>query len=356
MGKRPNSNDVARHAKVSRTTVSLVINGVETARLSDETRRRVWESARALNYMPNAVGRSLVRGKTETIALVLRDLALLEVDLYLQPLLFGIVKRAKEAGYGLRVDSIGSTEITSLLESGYIDGMIIQNLDTGDERLKGLVSARKPVVVLGSQGFSGEHSVQTDNVSAARRATQHLLDIGRRRIAHVPYSKLGIYATDRRHEGYRRAIEAANLQYKPEMVVSADFSSDTGYKAMLRLLDLVPEPPDGVFASSDAVAIGVMAAALDAGYRVPEDIAVVGFDDIGTTHTIRPSLTTVRSHPTLAGHVATDMLLALINGKKPPNRTEIIDIELVKRGSTIEGFDADAFAAMRRTVSPGTAS
>lgn len=91
-----------------------------------------------------------------------------------------------------------------------------------------------------------------------------------------------------------------------------------------------------------------MAAALDAGYRVPQDIAVVGFDDIGTTHSIRPSLTTIRSHPALAGHMATEMLFDLVSGKKPPNRIEIVGPELIRRGSTVEGFDKAAFAATRR--------
>jgi DNA-binding LacI/PurR family transcriptional regulator len=349
MKTKANSTDVARRAAVSRTTVSLVVNEVPNTRINEKTRQRVLKAARELNYKPNAAGRSLVRGRTATIGLVLRDLQLMETDLFLQPLLDGILQTTQRGGYGLLVESANGREggdpFGALMDSGRIDGMIVENPDFGDKSLARLIQAGRPVVILGSQGAPEEFSVSMDDRLAGRLATQHLIDIGRRRIAHVAYSSPGIHANDRRFEGYVEALAEAGLALQPDLVTHANFSSETAYDAMAKLLRHPDGAPDAVFAGSDAVAFGVMAAIQDAGLRVPADMAVVGVDDIGTARYIRPSLSTVKSHPFQSGQAAVTMLIDLMSGKVPDQQRRMMEVALVVRGSTVEDYDRNAFAA-----------
>jgi DNA-binding LacI/PurR family transcriptional regulator len=340
--KRATSEDVARLAQVSRTTVSLVVNDVQDVRVSAETRQRILDAARELNYMPNALGRSLVRGKTDTIALVIRNLDLLDVDLYLQPLLFGILTRANRAGFGLRVESLDGRQpssIANLLDAGSIDGIIVENLNFREQELVQVIERGLPAVIIGSQGSAKEYAVQLDNMAAAAMAMQHLLDLGRRRIVHVPYSPRGVHSTDRRIEGYRIALEQHGIGFDPTLIEPADFSPQSAYDAMQRLLLRTRrDPPDALFAGSDAMAIGAMGAIQDAGFSIPHDIAVIGIDDIGLAASIRPSITTVESHPEVQGGTAAKMLIELINGRKP-QRIQTIVPKLIVRGSTLAGFD-----------------
>ncbi|GHA39201.1 LacI family transcriptional regulator [Devosia pacifica] len=343
MTSKVRSIDVANLAKVSRTTVSQVLNGVADARIGEETRQKVLAAARMLNYTPNEVGRSLVRGSTKTVALVLRDISLIEVDLFLQPLLSGIMKSARQAGYGLRVEgargSLGGDPYGDLVASGMIDGMIVENPDAGDQSLARLVNTGWPVVQLGSQGLPFENTVQTDNQLAGRVATEHLLQLGRRRVAHVSYSTSEIRAVVERKAGYFDALKNAKIPPEMELVKNGDFESSSGYAAMVELMSAPGGPPDAVFAGSDAIGYGVIAAALDAGLRVPKDVAVIGVDDLRTSAYFRPSLSTVRIHPSLAGSAAMGLLIELMRGREPQSRCIYIASELIARGSTLEGFD-----------------
>lgn len=338
MARKPTATDVAKRAEVSRSAVSLVLGGrAKEARLSEETEARVRQAAADLHYKPNASGRSLVSGRTETIGLVIRDLSLLEVDPYLLPLLNGILQRSRTEGYRVLVEGVRSGEsgdpFGDLMDSGRIDGMIVENANYGDESLRRLIKAERPVVVLGSQGLKEEWSVAIDDKRVGRLATEHLIQTGRTRIAHISYSASGIYAADQRRSGYLQAMSAAGLDAPAEYQVQANFSMQSGYEAMAGLLAL-QKRPDAIFASSDAVAIGAMAAIQDANLSIPNDIAVAGVDDIGAAAFNRPSLTTVTSRPYDTGALAADMLMSLMSGTKPPKRHMTIETELVVRAST----------------------
>lgn len=338
MGRKPTASDVAKRAEVSRSAVSLVLTGrAKEARLSTETEARIRQAAADLHYRPNASGRSLASGRTETIGLVIRDLALLEVDPYLLPLLNGILQRSHTEGYRVLVEGVRSGEsgdpFGDLMDSGRIDGMIVENANYGDKSLRRLIKAGRPVVVLGSQGLKEEWSVAIDDKLVGRLATEHLIQAGRRRIAHISYSASGIYAADQRRSGYLEAMNTAGLDVPETHQVQANFSMQSGYDAMAKLLSLTKRP-DAVFASSDAVAIGAMAAIQDAKFSIPQDIAVAGVDDIGAAAFSRPSLTTVTSKPYETGALAADMLMSLMSGSEPPKRHMTIATELVVRGST----------------------
>jgi DNA-binding LacI/PurR family transcriptional regulator len=338
MTRKPTASDVAKIAEVSRSAVSLVLGGrAKAARLSQETEARVRQVAADLHYKPNASGRSLKNGRTETIGLVIRDLSLLEVDPYLLPLLNGILQRARTDGYRVLVEGVRSDEtgdpFGDLMDSGRIDGMIVENANFGDRSLRRLIKSGRPVVVLGSQGLREEWSVAINDQTVGRLATEHLIAIGRRRVAHISYSPPGIYAADQRRQGFLEAMKSAGVRVPPKYVVHADFSMETGYRAMLTLLAL-PTPPDAVFASSDAVATGAMAAVHDNGLLVPRDISIASVDDISASAYSRPSLTTVTSRPYDTGNAAADVLITLMSGHRPVRRRTVIDTQLVIRGST----------------------
>ena len=178
-----------------------------------------------------------------------------------------------------------------------------------------------------------------DDKHVGRLATEHLIQAGRRGIAHISYSASGIYAADQRRSGYLEAMNAAGLDVPETHQVQANFSMQSGYDAMAKLLSL-KKRPDAVFASSDAVAIGAMAAIQDAKLSIPQDIAVAGVDDIGAAAFSRPSLTTVTSKPYETGALAADMLMSLMSGSEPPKRHMTIATELVVRGSTASSVDS----------------
>jgi DNA-binding LacI/PurR family transcriptional regulator len=341
MNRKPNANDVAQLAQVSRAAVSLVLSGnAKKARISDETEARIRDAARELNYKPNAVGRSLASGRTQTIGLVIRDLALLEVDPYLLPLLNGIMGATRAGGYRVLIESASAgpsgDQFTDLLESGRIDGIIVENPDAHSKSLMRLIESKRPVVVMGTHGQWGEYSVSADDCRIGYDATHHLISTGRRKIGHIAYAAAGIHVVDQRVKGYRQALDEAGLKFERRAVTHANFSMESGYDKMVELLKSSFRP-DAVFASSDAVAIGAMAAALDAGVRVPEDIAISSVDDITAARFCRPSLTTVTSEPYLCGKLAAEMLVELMSGRTPPSPNIILESQLMVRGSSVSG-------------------
>ncbi|WP_083988765.1 LacI family DNA-binding transcriptional regulator [Devosia geojensis] len=350
MTKAPTASDVARRAEVSRSAVSLVLGGnAKKARLSDETQERIRKAAKELNYRPNAAGRSLVRGRTETIGLVIRDLDLIGVDPFLLPLLKGILEATRDQGYRVLVESIreGSGDpFGDLMDSGRIDGMIVENPNYGDKSLRRLIKSGRPVVVMGSQGLKEEVSVRIDDFKIGFVATEHLISLGRRRIAHIAYAESGIYAVDLRFRGYVEAMRKAGLPIEPALVTHANFSMESGYAAMLDLLGATPLP-DAIFATSDAVAMGAMAAVQDAGYLIPRDIAVASVDDISAARFFRPALTTVTSEPYASGKLAAEMLIELMSGQKPGNTSALVDTRLIVRGSSVEDYSDDLLQTAR---------
>lgn len=338
MTKKPTSTDVARLAQVSRSAVSLVLSGrANVARLSADTVERVMKASETLHYRPNASGRSLVRGKTDTIGLIIRDLELLDVDPVLSLLLSGIVQRCRAAGYQVLVETArGGGEgdpFGELMDSGRIDGMIVENADYGDPSLRRLIQSGRPVVVFGSLGLDEEHAVGGGEQRTGEMVTEHLISRGRRRIAHISYANEGIFSVDQRLAGYRGALANAGLAADPELVVRANFSMESGYRAMQQLLALA-QRPDAVFVGSDAVAVGAMAAIKDAGLDIPTDIAVASVDDIEMARFCRPALTSVPINARQSGAAAADMLIDMMQGRRPEPKGPSEGPQLIVRASS----------------------
>ncbi|HEY6739494.1 MAG TPA: LacI family DNA-binding transcriptional regulator [Actinopolymorphaceae bacterium] len=290
---RTTLRDVAELAGVSPKTVSNVVNGY--VHVSRETRERVEAAIATLKYRPNLSARSLRRGRTGVIAL-----AVPELDVpYFAELARHLVTAAAERGWTVLIDQTEGVqererEVIEGIRDQLIDGLIVSPLALTADDLTDRVDTT-PMVLLGERVERGpaDH-VAIDNISAAREATAHLTGLGRRRVAAIgAQSFAGGKTAQVRLEGYRAALAEAGLPYAPELVVETErFHRADGAAAMAGLLDL-PEPPDAVFCFNDLLALGALRTLLVRGIRVPEDVAVIGFDDIEDGQYATPSLSTI---------------------------------------------------------------
>ncbi len=332
--KRPTSADVARLAGVSRTTVSFVLNDNPTVQISSATRERVLSAAAQLGYSPSAAARTLAAGASLTIALLLHQLPeQVAVDAQLPETLRGLTAAAREAGYRVLVESVGPRDdsYVSLLRSQHADGLIMSGPRTDDRALAGLNADGFPLVIQGSLPDVPIPSVDVDNIDGARCAVAHLLSGGHTGIACITNAPLAYTAALDRLEGYRRALAEAGLPYDERLVTEANFDPASGHAAMERLLRR-NVPFTAVFVASDVVALGVIGAARARHIRVPEALAVVGFDDIPLAAHFDPPLTTIHLPAFELGFSAGRALIERIAGRPVPART-VLETQLIVRGS-----------------------
>ncbi len=329
--KRVTSSQVAKLAGVSRTAVSFVLNNVPDTGISLETRERILLAANQLGYVPNAMARSLVSGATRTVALLIPqgDHANVNVDAYIPRFLAGVNLTCHAHGYKVLLEPVAETsragEFLDLVESGRIDGLIVLNPRRLDEAyMCELGASGFPLVVFGSglTEHKDVHSIEADNRDAARRATSHLLALGHSRIAHIGFASEDCQIARERLLGYRDALEAACVDVNPAWIAYGNYSAQSGFDAM-RVMLAHRLGFSALFAGNDTIAFGAMAALRDAGLRIPEDVAIVGFDDIPLAAYAAPPLTTMRTEPCKEGGAAASMLLQLISGKHPaPDRVK----------------------------------
>ncbi len=330
-------SDVAGRAGVSVKTVSNVVHGYVHVR--SETRERVQAALDELNYRPNLSARSLRRGRSGLIALAVPALDMP----YFGELARAVVEAAGERGWTVLVDqtdglSDREREAAAGLQGQLIDGLIMSPmaLEAGDLRhsMRGT-----PVVLLGERitGGTADH-VALDNVEAARVATAHLIDTGKRRIAAIgcqsrAHAASGVASL--RRTGYVMALTDAGLTLNPARTPDVEgYVRREGAAAMTTLLEL-PDPPDAVFCFSDLLALGAMRVLAERGVRVPEDIAVIGFDDIEDGRYSTPSLSTIAPDKTSIARLAVEMLHDRITRRPDvPARDVRVSFELVEREST----------------------
>ncbi|MFB8773922.1 LacI family DNA-binding transcriptional regulator [Streptomyces broussonetiae] len=328
--------DVAQRAGVSIRTVSNVVNA--SVPVSEELRTRVEAALEELDYRPNLVARNLRRGRTGMLALVVPEL---DVP-YFAELAREVITAARAHGYVVMLDQTdgdGDRERELLgreSRATMFDGLLLSPLTISADELHERAN-RVPVVLLGEHIFNGDfHHVAIDNVAAARDATNHLVALGRRRVAAVgdqPYST-GETA-QLRTIGYRQALERAGLTVDESLIVPTPrFHRHFGARAMEQLLAL-PEPPDAVFCYNDLLAIGAMHALARAGLRVPEDVAVIGVDGIQEGEYSSPTLTTVAPDKTHIARLAVSTLVGVIEGTAPSPSDTKAPYRLVVRGSTV---------------------
>src|SRR6516165_5951365 len=336
MTRRVTTYDVAREAGVSRTTVSHILNNHPRVTLSEKTRKRVLAAARKLGYVPNSAAQMLVTGRSQTIGLVLSRPDLVAIDAFVPAMMFGLNEACRARGYRLLMEPLhdsGSPDAyLDLAKSKRIDGLIIINPRKGDRALRKIIESKFPILVFGSSGHPHENSIGTEDMEASCRATAHLLSLGHRRIAHISYAPLAYVPARRRFEGYRKAMRAANVSLNEELFAEGDFTCESGYLAARKILASNAKPT-AVFAGNDTIAFGAMAAAREAGLAIPEEFAVVGYDDIPAAAFACPPLTTVRSHALEQGRIVGEAVIDLVNGKELGRKTAVVPLELVIRES-----------------------
>jgi DNA-binding LacI/PurR family transcriptional regulator len=339
MPSRVTSQQVAKHAGVSRTTVSFVLNNVSRAGIPEETRQRVLESARFLGYVPNAAAKSLASGASQTIGLVVASTEHLPVDAFIPQVLYSLCRDSHALGYRVLLETVEDVSkpgaYDDLVRGQRIDGLIVINTRSDDAQLPELIRRNFPVVLIGASEWAalGERTgvIWNDARQASRQATEHLLALGHSRIAHITFSPEDYHATQDRKLGYLEALQAANVS-DCGLLEHGNYSAESGFVAMQKLLKR-RQRPTALFAGNDTVAIGAMAAIQESGLRIPQDIAVVGYDDIPTARYLSPSLTTVQVSATEHGRLAVRTLGKLMQGQKTDRMQQLQNTPLIVRDS-----------------------
>lgn len=332
---RATIEEVAAAAGVSRSTVSRVVNGATA--VSPQALAAVQDAIARLGYVPNRAARSLALRQTHAIALVVpEDTRRFFGDPYFGAVVAGIGDRIARSDYILNLliasDDPGG-RMTGFVRNGGVDGAIILSHHTSDAFVDRIVEA-VPVVFGGRRSAGGDEDffVDVDNVEGARQAVAHLLATGRRRIATVTGPRSMAGAVDRL-AGFRDGVAGAGLA--PFAEITGDYSEASGVRAAQELLARAAGAgglPDAVFAASDLMARGVLRTLRGAGVRVPEDVAIVGFDDSDVALSTDPALTTVRQPMHAQGEALAGVLIDRLAGAAPPRRT-ILGTEIVVRGS-----------------------
>lgn len=328
---RPTIYTVAEYAGVSISTVSRVLNNYPLVKA--ETKAKVLQAVEALGYQPNASARGLAANTTGTIAVIFPKLS----GPFFSALIHGAEIATSESGYHLLIYGASGTTLdadnqTLGMLTTKVDGLILASSEVSRCYIRNLQRQNLPVVVLGEEpSGTPVDSIQPDNVGGAEKIVTHLIEHGYRRIAMIKGPAARTHASDREH-GYRKALQDHGLPCYAELVTAGAFNENSGYTAMRHLLQQDPGP-DAVFAASDQMAIGAMAAIHESGLRVPEDIALVGFDDIETAQYLHPPLTTIHQDMLGQGQLAVRMLLARINGTESAVETQILPTALVIRRS-----------------------
>jgi LacI family repressor for deo operon, udp, cdd, tsx, nupC, and nupG len=335
--KEATLRDVANLAGVSPRTVSNVVNGY--ARVTEATRRKVEQAIAELGYRPNVLARHLATGRSGQILVVVPYLD----TPYFAELLQAVIPVARQAGYNVLIDqSDGDREhegkfIGQASQRSLFDGMIYSPLGLSQEDLSRRDPAL-PLVVLGERTSEASFDhVGIDDVAASTEAVQHLIGLGRRRIAAIgdqPYPTGE--AAQRRTAGFRAAHQGAGLPIDESLIIGTPrFNRVDGAQAMELLLEK-DDPPDAVFCYSDLVASGAIHAALSKGFRVPEDIAVIGYDDIEDGRYSLPTISTISPDKQAIARLAVERLVMRINSKEPVPGVDLrAGHRLVARQSTV---------------------
>jgi LacI family transcriptional regulator len=322
--------DVAQRAAVSVASVSRVLTGAGP--VTDATRARVLKAVDELQYVPHSGARSLSTSKTHTVGVILPDL----FGEFFSELIRGMDLAARALGYHLIVSSShdDADEASAAIRSmrGRVDGLIVLSPHLDAANLAASLAGRTPILLMnGGANDAGRPSIVVDNHGGAVQAVEHLVAQGRRRIAHIA-GPAGNLEAEARLAGYLEAMAAAGL---PTTVVDGAFTQASGHRAG-EALAAMAQRPDAVFAANDNMAVGAMFALQEAGLRVPEDVALVGFDDVPLASLVRPGLTTLKIDIAETGRRALERVVGFIEsaGEAAAAACEVVRPALVVRPSS----------------------
>jgi LacI family transcriptional regulator len=331
----PTINDVARHAGVSPMTVSRVINGEQVVKA--ETRAKVEEAIKALNYAPSAAARSLAGGDETRIGLLYSNPS----SSYLSEFLVGSLDQASRSGIDLVVEKWDEqTSVQSVVDHllrGRIDGVVLPPpLCDLEEMVEALAAADIPAVAVATgRPPSDLSAVSIDDRQAAYEMTRHLIALGHARIGFIRGNP-NQTASARRFEGYVAALQEAGLAIEDELIAQGYFTYRSGLDAAEHILSLI-DPPTAIFASNDDMAAATVAIAHRNGLDVPGDLTVCGFDDSSLATTIWPELTTIRQPISAMSRAAVELLVRRVKGRRGQKTGEaehlVLDHALIRRQS-----------------------
>jgi LacI family transcriptional regulator len=332
---------LAAKSGVSVATVSRALNG--SPEVSDATRQRILELAQELDYTPSAAARTLVSRRSHVVGVIL-DTGPGHPDLlhpFFQEVLVGLKHGVGSLGYDLLLfaseepgNGFGGTH-SYLRRAGHhgVDGTVVLGFDGRDPEIAKLAASELPCVAIDADlGGPRTGLVMSENRAGAALAVRHLHELGHERIATITGLLSTLPGADRL-DGYRDALAELGLERDEDYVVVGDFYDESGYRGTRRLLEL-EAPPTAIFAASDLMAAGALRAANELGVRVPEDVAVVGFDDIGLASLIQPQLTTVRQDMHAIGEAAANGLARMIENPESTPARELVPTRLVVRASS----------------------
>jgi LacI family transcriptional regulator len=331
----PTIHDVAKKAGVSASTVSHVIN--QTRHVSDQTRQRVLAIMEEMDYQPNRLARSLRNRRTHTFGVLLPNSA----NPFFAQVLLGIETECYDHEYNVILGNANDEPQRELayleiLLSKQVDGVLLVSTGAYGEALDLLTSRKAPVVMVDRSPGEGYESFQIDtvftqNAEGGRMATEYLLNLGHTRVGCISGPSL-LTSSASRVTGYHSALSQAGLPADSSLVITGDFQHESGYRACQQLLAL-PEPPTALFVCNDLMAVGAISAIHDAGMLVPNDISVIGFDDIPLASFTFPRLTTISQPAQDLGRLAARLLVERIQNPQAPAQHHRLPVRLIERDS-----------------------
>ncbi|MER6626955.1 LacI family DNA-binding transcriptional regulator [Streptomyces sp. NPDC000987] len=341
-GGRPTLEEVAARAGVGRGTVSRVING--SPRVSEATRAAVEAAVAELGYVPNTAARALAANRTDAIALVVPEPETrFFAEPYFSDMLKGVGAALSDTEMQLLLIFAGSDRerrrLAEYLAAHRVDGVLLVSVHADDPLPDMLAQLEIPAVISGPRSAAETlTSVDSDNYGGGRSAVEHLLSRGHRKIAHIT-GRLDVYGAQRRVDGYRDALRDAGQEVDERLIEPGDFTEEGGRRAMTKLLARSPDL-DAVFAGSDVMAAGARQVLREEGRRIPEDVALVGYDDSAIARHMDPPLTSVRQPIAEMGRRMIDLLMSEIADRRPAvsrgleRRQMVLATELVLRASS----------------------
>lgn len=338
MNQRITIRDVAKLAGVSSATVSYVLNGVN--KVSEETKERVLSAIEELNYQPDFTAISLSKRKSKMLGIIMPlvedSLApLFKENHYISELVSGVEYICRKKGYDFLISGISKAEecknwvmkrnLDVLLVLGRFPHKVFEEMKT----------LSTPIVFIDSFEDLANlyHNIRIDDEHGGYLATKHLTELGHRKITFIPNGRVDRAVDGQRFMGYKRALSEANIEFSPSMIIEGRYNSfENGYKIGKRIAE--NQQMTAIFTSSDISALGIMKSLKDHGKRIPDDISIVGFDDLMISRYSSPSLTTIRQDVFRKGAVAAETAIEVTEKKDKQPRQIMLPVELVIREST----------------------
>jgi LacI family transcriptional regulator len=327
--------DIAKASGVSRSTVSRVINGDKNVK--SETHDKVMQVISKTNFQPNLAARGLAAGRTNVLGLVIpAGVATIFSDPYFPLLIQGVSAACNVMQYTVMLwlaePEYERRMINQILHNGLLDGVIVSSMLMDDPIVRSLYESEMPFILVGRHPTLDVNYLDVDNFQIGLTATSHLLQIGRKRIATIMGPQNTIGGHDR-YQGYLEALRQRNITFLPELVAEGDYSELSGYTCMKGLLN---HKMNAVFVASDAMAYGALRAIRETNLRIPEDIAVVGCDDLPGSGRTNPPLTSIRQPVHYMGSVVAETLVDIIRHPNSQPRHVILPTEIVIRESSLK--------------------